>query len=754
MEPANRERSAIATRRLPQRSRLLLTTALAGITIFAFEPMSAWAQNTRDTRIVDNEEEQSAATRETANGTTVLEAIVISGDGGGIPPAYAGGQVAKGSRVGILGNKDVMETPFSTVSYTDEYMQNREAQDIGSVIGTDPSVYVPNKRNVLESYYIRGFPTSATSGLDDITFNGLVGMAPYVRGVTEFAERIEVLKGPSTFLNGMPPGGSVGGSVNIVPKRAGDVPLTRLTTSYASDSLGGVHVDVGRRFGDNKEWGIRVNGVLRDGNTAVNGEEHGLKMGSVALDYQGERARVSLDYYKVREEMEGINYFGISVGPMVTVLPEARNGKHSIAPPWSFSIGETDTIVLRGEYDITDAVTAYGAIGRRTGGRDALVSSSMLLNDAWDIAVTGLHSASDGTQYSGEVGLRGNFMTGNIGHDWNIAATGFDSDTTFKDMRYSNHWFTNWNNLDFGPEPDRDIYDSAGPTSLAKQRLTSFAVSDTMSLFDERLLLTFGLRHQTVESSNDNLMTGARTSSYEASRTSPAIAALYRASDSLSFYANYIEGLSPGATAPLTASNAGEILSPYQTRQIEVGAKWELGDFTTTLALFQIEKPNAYTDPVTNVFGAYGEQRNRGVELNIFGEVRPGLRVLGGVTYIDPKMTKALNPAEEGKVAAGTPAFMAKFGVEYDVDAVPGLTLTGSVNHTGKRYVNAQNTLSLPDFTTLDLGARYTTEIGSRPLTVRAAVQNVTNEAYWAGGSLAHGFGPPRTFLLSATMDF
>lgn len=120
-----------------------------------------------------------------------------------------------------MGNKDFSETPFNAISYTKEYIENRQAQDIGSVIGaTDPSVYVPSKRGIFETFFIRGLYSTG----NDITFNGLPSMAPNMRGSTELAERIEVLKGPSALLNGMPPDGSVGGSINIVPKRAGDEP--------------------------------------------------------------------------------------------------------------------------------------------------------------------------------------------------------------------------------------------------------------------------------------------------------------------------------------------------------------------------------------------------------------------------------------------------------------------------------------------------------------------------------------------------
>ncbi|WP_232831548.1 TonB-dependent receptor [Pseudogemmobacter bohemicus] len=719
---------------------LLLSSMLTGFALVPLLGLPAGAQTT---------EEDEAAKKEgpVSLGTIVLQA-------GSMPAPYAGGQVASGSAVGMLGNKDVLDTPYSTVAYTEDYVQNREAQDVGAVIGaTDPSVYVPNKRNIFETYTIRGFSSSA----DDLTFGGLIGMAPNMRGTTEMAERVEVLKGPSTFLYGMPPGGSVGGAVALQPKRAGDEALTRLTSTYSSDSLYGLHADIGRRFGANKEWGVRVNAVSRDGDTAVDGEKHGMTMGSLALDWRGERARVSLDYYNIREKMKGINYFGVSAGAAVTVLPDPRDGTNTLAAPWAFNTNSTETVILRSEIDLSDSVTAWASYGHKSGGYDALITSSQITSNAGALSVSGVRSKRDGTQKSGEAGIRGSFITGQVGHDWVVTATSYDSSNTFKDRRFGVSSVTSIANPDWGLAPDLSAYDASGPTSILNLKLTSLGLSDTLKFMDDRLQVTIGLRYQTVKSSTIAISTAgvySQTASYDSSKTSPAIAFVYKASEQLSFYGNYIEGLSAGQTAPATALNAGEVLPPYQTRQVEIGAKWDLGNLTTTVALFQIEKPSAYLDPVTLIYGVYGEQRNRGIELNAFGEVQDGLRLLGGISYTDAKVTQASTAATTGKTAAGTPAFMAKLGVEYDLPSLPGLTLSANVNHTGKRYANNTNTLSLPSFTVLDIGARYETEMRGNPLALRATVQNITDEAYWAGGNLAGGYGAPRTVLLSASVDF
>lgn len=148
------------------------------------------------------------AQSQTAEDIATLPPVTVHGKAGSAIYAYSGEQVTSGSRVGLLGDKDFMETPFSTIAYTNKYIADRQAQNIADVIAvTDPTVFSNNISGAWsENYSIRGLPSSTT----DMMFNGLFGMAPYYRASPEMFERIEVLKGPSALLNGMPPGSSVG----------------------------------------------------------------------------------------------------------------------------------------------------------------------------------------------------------------------------------------------------------------------------------------------------------------------------------------------------------------------------------------------------------------------------------------------------------------------------------------------------------------------------------------------------------------
>jgi len=230
-----------------------------------------------------------------ADEVVTLPSVTVKGQRDKIVESYAGGQVATGGRVGLLGTKDFMETPFNTISYTEQYIADQQARDISEVIAkTDPSVFmsgIAGESN--ESYSIRGF----RSDVGDVTVNGLAGMGGYYRNSPEAYERVEVLKGPSALLNGMPPKGSAGGAVNLVTKRAGDDPLFRVTGSYMSDSHFGGHVDLGRRFGEDKQFGIRLNTAYRDGEIAVKDQDKKITQTSLGLDWRGERVRLSADLF-------------------------------------------------------------------------------------------------------------------------------------------------------------------------------------------------------------------------------------------------------------------------------------------------------------------------------------------------------------------------------------------------------------------------------------------------------------------------
>ncbi|GGE30537.1 ligand-gated channel protein [Halopseudomonas oceani] len=690
---------------------------------------------------------ESAADEEEA----VLRAITVEGEAETVE-SYAGEQVATGGRVGFLGEKDFMETPFSTISYTEKYIADQQARDISDIIAkTDPAVYtsgIPGESQ--ESYSIRGL----SSSVGDVTMNGLAGMAAYYRNSPEMFERVDVLKGPSALLNGMPPKGSAGGTVNLVTKRAGDEPLTRLTASYMSDAQYGGHIDLGRRFGEDGQFGVRFNSVYRDGETAVNDQDKKVTMSSVGLDWRGERMRLSADLYQSEDNGKGLTR-GLTLAPGVS-LPSVPDPDVSWNPPWAFYESSDEGAMLRGEFDLSDHLTFYATGGSSETEFKSNMGAGRILNDAGDFEINFSGVADKIERTSAEVGLMGDATTGAIGHEFAVNATYYDEDYHLNGFRnlLPSPWVTNIYDPVWGPEPA--LPSSIMAITRTQTRLTSLGLADTLSFAQERVQLTLGVRRQEVRTDSFNGTTGARLSKrYDESATSPAVAVLVKASEEISLYANYIEGLSQGSIAPNTADNAGEVFAPYKTKQREVGIKFDLGEFAHTLGVYEIERPSSYTDPTTNVFSFGGEQRNRGVEWGFFGSPLDSVRLMGGVAYSDAEVTKAASDDNEGQQAVGLPKWQGKLGVEWDTPMLPGLTLTANATSVSKQYLNADNSLSIPGHTVFDLGARHSSVVSDHQLTLRAAVTNVGNKAYWAKPhytSLA--VGAPRTVNLSATVDF
>lgn len=668
---------------------------------------------------------------------------------GNLAPEYAGGQVATGGRLGLLGNRDVMDAPFSITSYTAKTIQDQQARTIADVVVNDPSVRVNFPRGSFsDTYMIRGFTNNS-----DLTFNGMYGLTSSFLVMTEVAERVEVLKGPNALLNGISLSGSVGGAINIVPKRAGDEPLTRLTTSYFSDSQFGAHVDVGRRFGPQNELGVRVNGVYRNGDTPVDRNRQELGLGTVAVDYQGTRARLSLDLgYQAQNADAGLR--GVMVAPGIPV-PSAPDAGRNYTQPWSF-MNIRDTYGLaQGEFDLTDDLTAFAAFGARHATSDGLFSTPRITSADGGFTETPFYFPSYTNVMTGEVGLRGRVETGPVRHELVVSGT-----TLHREDGSAFTFFTGTPSNLFDPSLAQrpSLSGLPGPGDIpktAESDLTSLAFADTLSVLDDRIRLTLGLRHQVVRTSGFDAASGAKITSYNESRLTPAAGLVLKPWENVSLYANYIEGLTQGPVAPAGTVNAGAVFAPIVSKQYEAGVKLDFGSFATTLGVFQITQPSGAIDPATSLFEVDGEQRNRGIELNVFGEPFPGIRLLGGAMLLDGQLTKTAGGINDGNTAIGAPDLQLNLGGEWDVPFLPGLTLSARSIYTSAQYLDAANTQKIPGWTRFDVGARYAIETGGKPIIVRADIQNLFDKNYWAstGGGLL-SLGPARAFLVSTSFEF
>ncbi|MGI2908064.1 TonB-dependent receptor [Tolypothrix sp. VBCCA 56010] len=238
--------------------------------------------------------------------------------------------------------------------------------------------------------------------------------------------------------------------------------------------------------------------------------------------------------------------------------------------------------------------------------------------------------------YFGQIDLLGKFNTGSISHQLLV---GFDLNYFSGDYLYVSPSI-NVPDLDILnpnydiPRPEFDISDGGGTT-----RTQSYGVylQDQIALSDN-LKLLIGGRYDWLSNENE---IGNLEFQREGSKTvqndgafSPRIGFVYQPSKTVSLYASYSQSFKQS----LGFNPDGRAFLPSRGTQYEVGVKADFldGKLSTTLAAYQLTKTNITTpDPNDRRFSIQtGEQQSRGIELDIGGEILPGLKVIGSYSYL------------------------------------------------------------------------------------------------------------------------
>lgn len=698
-------------------------------------------------------------------------------------------QVVSNGDLGALGAKSALDTPFNVTSYTAQLVLDQQSETIGDVLENEPSVRTTyGSGNQSELFVIRGF---ALFG-DDVSIDGLYGVTPRQIVSPELYESIQVLNGASAFLFGAAPGGSgIGGGINLTPKRAQKT-LLRATASYSADSIFGGNFDIGTRFGGEKEFGIRVNGVYRSGDTAVDNEHREARVIGASFDFRKGPGRFFLDFGYEDQRAEWSRptvRLAANIG-----VPEAPKSTDNYGQPWTFTKLRDVYAIARAEVDITDDIMAYMAAGMRDGAESGNYSTVTITNIAAAaipatpttpavpaVIVAGAGTASrlfvprSDNNESGQLGVRGKFATGPVSHEFSLGGSvnftenrnsftfgAFPTSVRTPCGAPSTGFCTNLYNAPIVAVPTNATLPSAGGSLTDLPRVStsefkSLFISDTLGVMDGKLQLTVGARRQNLIVNGYNRGTLLRTSHYNKSATTPVVGLIVRPTENLSFYANRIEGLAQGPAAPTTAINAGEIFPPFRSVQYEIGGKIAIRGLTGTLALYQTKQPSQINRDVPGgvLFTVDGEQRNRGIELTFNGEPSKFIRFIGGIAINDAKLLRTSTPANNGNRAIGVPKYQVNFGAEIVPPFLPKATVTARVVHTSTQEIDIANTQTLPAWTRFDLGLRYVLVADDHPITLRLSAENIDNRNYWYsafGGYLLQG--QPRTVKASVTFEY
>lgn len=676
--------------------------------------------------------------------------------------------------LGVLGKANAFTAPITVVNYDEQALNNTEARTlVDAVAKKDASVWqFGGESNTLTGLYFRGYQLDARQ----FSVNGLAGMYGTQGTASVQVGSAQLIKGASTAVNGMDPEGAVSGSVNIETKKAADEGNRKIGLGWFSNNRAQGTFDLGQRFGENKEFGVRANGKLRHGDTPRHGYSEDNKEFALNADYRGEKVRVALDSIYAKRKTNGGRARMQDIQNANGRLFDAPEGKVNLAPSWQAQNTRGQTNMLTFEWDAFENAQITGGIGynnARYYGNFAspTVTSSGLTYNSGRARLTDQRFKT----LSMNLTARGEFETGPVSHNWSTAFDRIDRKrTTYQGARQTRSSVI---------DPSIDI-----PTQLAKLdsnlgsawnttpsldtviKVNSLAVSDTLGFADNKYRLTLGGRFQAVEQKNK--LNGRKA---DASRFSPMLMAAWVPQPDLVVYGNYMEDLEPSDIRTDDDSHV-TMADPRVSRQFEVGVRKNWGDFVTTLNAFQIKRPGYWRGNTTsgtdfaarkNAGLAYsgseqGIERSRGIEFNTYANLlNKTLRPTFGLMYLQSTVKDYPNFADNlvNGVQVANPRVIAKAGVEWDTPFVKGLTLNGNVSYFGKSYQDTQKQYAFPSYTLVDVGARYKTKLGKNTLTVSSSVENLFNKNYWQvqRGQYDRSFavvGMPRTYWLKAELDF
>jgi iron complex outermembrane receptor protein len=659
--------------------------------------------------------------------------------------------------LGPLGNKKLLDTPFSMTVVPQDLIENVQAQTVNDTLRYLPSVEIRDQQGFEVSRpQSRGFQGTIVQNtrLDGLSIIGTTAIP------AENLSGIQVLNGLAGSLYGP---ATPAGVFNYILKRPTDVPYASYTQGFDSNSVLTENIDVGGRTPDGVV-GYRFNVVHGEGDSYAPESSTNRTLASGALDFHvDDRTVVETNFSHYETNITGlpgsIVYFGkpnIVLPPAVdpTRLGYGQPGagtdlitntglvkvKHEINNDWNIEIGGLYQDAVRNLFGITNTLT------------DNLGNYTVTKNFT---AVPHFTIASNTASLNGKFDLFG------FRNEVTIGTNGFFNGQ----YSYVNSIATVLGNSNLANPavlPTQPVPNNGGQFKSAILSNQTIVTADTFHFNDQwavQNVVSTSFLHSRSFSS-----TGAVTSDNSADGVvSPTVSLIYSPIPKITAYATWANSVEQGEQAPAGTANVNQFLAPYTDKEYEVGVKYAVTPrLLATFALFQMTRPLAATDPVSNIFEVVGTQRNNGAELFLQGDVFPDLSVFGGVSYIDARLLDTGVATTDGKLVVGVPLFKTDVALDYHPAVLQGLALTGAVHAEGERAATNTNNSFAPSYATFDVGVRASRTYRGHTLTARFQVLNVGNVFYYS--SIADGnivgspgantayLGAPRTYMLSLQM--
>jgi len=304
-----------------------------------------------------------------------------------------------------------------------------------------------------------------------------------------------------------------------------------------------------------------------------------------------------------------------------------------------------------------------------------------------------------------------------------------------------------WNPIYGKPRPDFDL--ARTTDSLSREASHAVNLQDQID-FNERLIGHIGIRYDRLHPQSHNRATSMDTA-YHRDAVVPRLGVLYKFTPHVSAFANASTSFQANGV-----QSTGEVYEPEKGVGYDLGLKLNLfeGRLGATLGAFHITKKNVKTphpDPTVEDSITVGEQRSRGVDMQLSGDIARTLRVIAAYAFVDAEVTHDNRANYQGNRLAGVPRHNASLLAVYRLQG--GQEWGAALNRVGARRASITSRFELPAYHTVDLFTRWPLPTAGADVTLR--LNNLFNKEYYERGwsTWAGVPGDPRNIKLTVSFD-
>lgn len=649
--------------------------------------------------------------------------------------------------IGGFGDMPIAKLPIQATLLGSERLLDLGLSSLAGITALDASIGdAYNSQGYVSYLKIRGFDL-------DNRFNyrrdGLPINAETALSLSNKSS-IEVLKGSSGIQAGT---SAPGGLVNLVVKRPTAAPLSSLLLSVSERGTVEAGVDLSRRFGEAQVFGLRLNATAAELRPQLRDAKGERRAFALAGDW-----RVAPDTLMEAEfewnrqsqpSQAGFSLLGERLPDAKSIDPRINLNNQDWSQPVVFDNSHAS---LRLQQRLNADWKAHAHLGlQRLQTDDRLAYASGKYDpltyacapcdryaedgsfSVWDFRSDNERRDSDALDLS----LAGRFTAAGLRHELSTGLLLSRFESRFQRQAYN---LVGVGTIDGKTQVGADPSLTDENTNR-DERSREFYLRDTIQL-GAQWQAWLGLRHTRL--TRDSVRTdGSRPTHYSQSFTTPWLGLSYALSSQHMVYASWGEGVESEVTPNRSRyTNAGQALPALKSEQFEIGFKAGSNSVDWGINVFDTQRPawrdvGTCDDDNSCTRVADGDARHRGVEAQADLKWRGGGLLASAMKLRARRQGSAdisLNSLKPANVAESSLKLQARQNV-----GLPGLQLQAGLVYEGARAVLPDNSLSIPSWTRLDLGARYEQSVGNQLLIWRVGVDNAANHRAWKESPFQYG---------------